>query len=136
MYNIKTLNKISNIGMDRFNDNYKWGDDIENPDAIMLRSFNMHDMDIPKTVRAIARAGAGVNNIPLDKCSEQGIAVFNIACIYVEGTAFQSGVSCETAICKASSFRNYNCSSYVCCSVSCKTAFFNSAGIHVDCASI
>ena len=77
MYNIKTLNKISNIGMDRFNDNYKWGDDIENPDAIMLRSFNMHDMDIPKTVRAIARAGAGVNNIPLDKCSEQGIAVFN-----------------------------------------------------------
>ena len=77
MYNIKTLNKISNIGMDRFNDNYKWGDDIENPDAIMLRSFNMHDMDIPKTVRAIARAGAGVNNIPLDKCSEQGIEVFN-----------------------------------------------------------
>lgn len=77
MYNIKTLNKISNIGMDRFNDNYKWGDDIENPDAIMLRSFNMHDMEIPKSVKAIARAGAGVNNIPLDKCSEQGIVVFN-----------------------------------------------------------
>ncbi len=77
MYNIKTLNKISNIGMARFNDNYKWGDDIENPDAIMLRSFNMHDMEIPKSVKAIARAGAGVNNIPLDKCSEQGIVVFN-----------------------------------------------------------
>ena len=77
MYNIKTLNKISKIGMDRFNDNYKWGDDVENPDAIMLRSFNMHDMEIPKTVKAIARAGAGVNNIPLDKCSEQGIVVFN-----------------------------------------------------------
>ncbi len=77
MYNIKTLNKISNIGMDRFSDNYKYGDEIENPDAIMLRSFNMHDMDIPKSVRAIARAGAGVNNIPLDKCSEQGIVVFN-----------------------------------------------------------
>lgn len=77
MYNIKTLNKISKIGMDRFNDNYKWGDDIENPDAIMLRSFNMHDMEIPKNVKAIARAGAGVNNIPLDKCSEQGIVVFN-----------------------------------------------------------
>lgn len=77
MYNIKTLNKISKIGMDRFNDNYKWGDDIENPDAIMLRSFNMHDMDIPKSVKAIARAGAGVNNIPIDKCSEQGIVVFN-----------------------------------------------------------
>ena len=77
MYNIKTLNKISNIDMDRFNENYKWGDDIENPDAIMLRSFNMHDMEIPKSVKAIARAGAGVNNIPLDKCSEQGIVVFN-----------------------------------------------------------
>lgn len=77
MYNIKTLNKISNIGMDRFNENYKWGDEVENPDAIMLRSFNMHDMEIPKTVKAIARAGAGVNNIPLDKCSEQGIVVFN-----------------------------------------------------------
>ncbi len=77
MYNIKTLNKISKIGMDRFNDNYKCGDDIENPDGIMLRSFNMHEMEIPKSVRAIARAGAGVNNIPLDKCSEQGIVVFN-----------------------------------------------------------
>ena len=77
MYNIKTLNKISNIGMDRFNGNYTHGDEIENPDAIMLRSFNMHDMEIPKSVKAIARAGAGVNNIPLDKCSEQGIVVFN-----------------------------------------------------------
>lgn len=77
MYNIKTLNKISNVGMNRFNDNYKYGDEIENPDAIMLRSFNMHDMEIPASVRAIARAGAGVNNIPLDKCSEQGIVVFN-----------------------------------------------------------
>ena len=77
MYNIKTLNKISKFGMDRFNDNYKCGDDIENPDAIILRSFKMHDMEIPKTVRAIARAGAGVNNIPIEKCSEQGIVVFN-----------------------------------------------------------
>ncbi len=77
MYNIKTLNKISKIGMDRFNDNYKCGDDIENPDAIMLRSFNMHDIEIPSSVKAIARAGAGVNNIPLDKCSEMGITVFN-----------------------------------------------------------
>jgi len=77
MYNIKTLNKISKFGMDRFNDNYKCGDDIENPDAIILRSFKMHDMEIPKSVRAIARAGAGVNNIPIEKCSEQGIVVFN-----------------------------------------------------------
>lgn len=77
MYNIKTLNNISEIGMSRFNENYKYGDDIENPDAIMVRSFKMHDMEIPKSVRAIARAGAGVNNIPIDRCSEQGIVVFN-----------------------------------------------------------
>ena len=77
MYNIKTLNNISEIGMSRFNENYKYGDNIENPDAIMVRSFKMHDMEIPKSVRAIARAGAGVNNIPIDKCSEQGIVVFN-----------------------------------------------------------
>lgn len=77
MYNIKTLNKISAVGTNVFNDNYKIADDIENPDAIMLRSFNMHDMEIPSSVKAIARAGAGVNNIPIDKCSEKGIAVFN-----------------------------------------------------------
>ncbi|MBR0277954.1 MAG: phosphoglycerate dehydrogenase [Clostridia bacterium] len=77
MYNIKTLNKISEIGTSRFGGNYKYGDDVENPDAIILRSYNMHDMDIPKSVKAIARAGAGVNNIPIDKCSEKGIVVFN-----------------------------------------------------------
>ena len=77
MFNIKTLNKISPIGMAKFNENYNCGDDVENPDAIILRSFNMHDMEIPKTVKAIARAGAGVNNIPIDKCSEKGIVVFN-----------------------------------------------------------
>ncbi len=77
MYNIKTLNKISPIGMDKFGANYTCGDEVENPDAIILRSFNMHDMDIPKSVKAVARAGAGVNNIPLEKCSEAGIVVFN-----------------------------------------------------------
>lgn len=77
MYKIKTLNKISKIGMDRFGADYKCGDDVENPDAIMLRSFNMHDMEIPSNVKAIARAGAGVNNIPIEKCTEKGIAVFN-----------------------------------------------------------
>ncbi len=77
MYKIQTLNKISNIGMSRFNDSYAWGDEIANPDAIILRSFNMHDMEIPESVKAIARAGAGVNNIPIEKCSEKGIVVFN-----------------------------------------------------------
>ena len=77
MFNIQTLNKISPIGMERFGADYNCGDNVENPDAIMLRSFNMHDMEIPSSVKAIARAGAGVNNIPIDKCSEKGIAVFN-----------------------------------------------------------
>lgn len=77
MYKIKTLNKISKVGLDCFGDGYVYGDDVENADAIMLRSFNMHDTEIPKSVRAVARAGAGVNNIPIEKCTESGIAVFN-----------------------------------------------------------
>lgn len=56
---------------------YAWGDDIENPDAVMVRSASMHDMEMPESLLAIARAGAGVNNIPLDKCAEEGIVVFN-----------------------------------------------------------
>ena len=70
MFNIKTLNKISKVGLSQF-------DDIENPDAIMVRSASMHDMQLPASVKAIARAGAGTNNIPCDKCAEQGVVVFN-----------------------------------------------------------
>ncbi len=77
MYKVKTLNKIAKIGLDVFDDKYTFGDEVENPDAIILRSFNMHDMELPDSLSAIARAGAGVNNIPLDKCSEKGIVVFN-----------------------------------------------------------
>ncbi len=78
MFNIKTLNKISPLGMEKFNRNlYTWGDDIENPEAILVRSASMHEMEMPKSLLAIARAGAGVNNIPLDTCAEQGIVVFN-----------------------------------------------------------
>ena len=77
MYNITTLNKISKIGLDRFNDNYNCADEHEAPDAIMVRSASMHEMEMPKSLLAIARAGAGVNNIPCDKCAEQGIVVFN-----------------------------------------------------------
>lgn len=77
MYNIKTLNKISSIGLSRLGDNYTCADEIENPDAILVRSASMHEMEMPESLLAIARAGAGVNNIPLDKCSEQGIVVFN-----------------------------------------------------------
>lgn len=77
MFNIQTLNKISSIGLNRLGDNYSCADDMQNPDAILVRSASMHDMDMPESLLAIARAGAGVNNIPLDKCSEQGIVVFN-----------------------------------------------------------
>ncbi len=77
MYKILTLNKIAKIGTDKLGANYEISDSMENPDAIILRSFNMHEMDIPENVKAVARAGAGVNNIPIDKCSEKGIVVFN-----------------------------------------------------------
>lgn len=77
MYNIRTLNKISKKGLGVLDTNYTCADEIENPDGIILRSFKMHDMELPKSLRAIARAGAGVNNIPIDKCSAAGIVVFN-----------------------------------------------------------
>ncbi len=78
MYNIKTLNKISKIGLSQFDDTkYTCADEIENPDAVLVRSASMHDMDFPASLKAIARAGAGTNNIPCDKCAEQGIVVFN-----------------------------------------------------------
>ncbi|MBR2278366.1 MAG: phosphoglycerate dehydrogenase [Eubacterium sp.] len=78
MYNIKTLNKISNVGLSKFDTSkYTYGDDIENPDAIMVRSASMHDMEMPSSLLAIARAGAGTNNIPVADCAEKGIVVFN-----------------------------------------------------------
>mgnify|MGYP000882034145 CR=1 FL=1 len=78
MYNILTLNKIATCGTDRFSkDTYTVSDKCDNPDGIMVRSAAMHDMELPASLKAIARAGAGVNNIPLDKCSDAGIVVFN-----------------------------------------------------------
>lgn len=78
MYKVLTLNKISPSGLEHFNrKTYTYGSELENPDAIMVRSASMHDMDFADNTLAIARAGAGVNNIPIDKCSEKGIVVFN-----------------------------------------------------------
>lgn len=78
MYKIQTLNKISGTGLDRFpRDKYEVASEIGNPDAVVLRSFKMHDMELPVTLKAIARAGAGVNNIPVEKCTDRGIVVFN-----------------------------------------------------------
>ncbi len=77
MKNIQLLNKIAKCGTDIFDANYTVAEDIANPDAIMVRSAVMHDMTFGDNLKAIARAGAGVNNIPLDKCAEEGIVVFN-----------------------------------------------------------
>lgn len=78
MYNIQTLNKIAACGTDLLDKSkYAFGDDVKDPDAILVRSAAMHDMEFGSNLLAIARAGAGVNNIPIDKCSEQGIVVFN-----------------------------------------------------------
>ncbi len=77
MYKVQTLNKIAKIGLNVFDDKYTYGDEVENPDGIILRSFNMHEMELPDSLAAIARAGAGVNNIPIDRCSEKGVVVFN-----------------------------------------------------------
>lgn len=77
MYHIKCLNKISSAGIQCFGENYICSENVENPDAILVRSASMHEMEFPENLLAIARAGAGVNNIPLDRCSEKGIVVFN-----------------------------------------------------------
>ncbi len=78
MYNILTLNKISKTGLSNFDSaKYACADDFSAPDAVIVRSASMHDMEIPESVLAIARAGAGYNNIPVDACTEKGICVFN-----------------------------------------------------------
>ena len=78
MTNIKLLNKISKYGTDKFNSaKYNVAETVEAPEAIMVRSASMHDMEFGKELLAVARCGAGVNNIPCDKCAEQGIVVFN-----------------------------------------------------------
>ncbi len=74
---ICTLNKIAACGTDRFGTDYQIVDEIAGADGVMVRSAAMHDMELPESLAAIARAGAGVNNIPVDACSEQGIVVFN-----------------------------------------------------------
>lgn len=78
MYKILTLNNISVAGLERLpRDSYEVASEITHPDAILLRSYKMHDMDIPPSLKAVGRAGAGVNNIPVDKLSTTGVPVFN-----------------------------------------------------------
>ena len=77
MYNILKLNKIAPVAIERFGENYNVVDECAAPEGILVRSASMHDMELPESLLAVARAGAGVNNIPLDKCAEKGICVFN-----------------------------------------------------------
>jgi D-3-phosphoglycerate dehydrogenase len=78
MFKIQTLNKIAMIGIDVFpREQYEIASDIMNPDAILVRSADMHNLQLPASVKAIGRAGAGVNNIPVEACSKRGVVVFN-----------------------------------------------------------
>ena len=77
MYNYTCLNPIAEVGLNLFSEDYQKTDDIANADAALVRSAGMHDVELGDKVLAVARAGAGVNNIPLDKCAEQGVVVFN-----------------------------------------------------------
>lgn len=77
MFKYNCLNPIAGVGLELFNEKYVKCDDVKEADAILVRSASMHDMELPDNLEAVARAGAGVNNIPLDKCAEKGIVVFN-----------------------------------------------------------
>lgn len=77
MFKYHCLNPIAQVGLDKFNSNYVKTEDVAEADGILVRSAAMHDMDLPENLLAVARAGAGVNNIPLDECAKKGIVVFN-----------------------------------------------------------
>ena len=77
MCKVKCLNPISKVGTDSLLGHYELTDDINEAEAVLVRSADMKSMEIPEKVIAVARAGAGVNNIPLDRCAEQGVVVFN-----------------------------------------------------------
>ncbi len=77
MYQYKCMNQIAQFGLNHFTEEYQQTENLEDADALLVRSAALHDTEFPKNLKVIARAGAGVNNIPLDKCAEQGIVVFN-----------------------------------------------------------
>lgn len=77
MYRYNCLNPIAPVGLELFSGDYEKTERIKDAEAVLVRSASMHDMELPETLAAVARAGAGVNNIPLEKCAEQGVVVFN-----------------------------------------------------------
>jgi len=112
MYRIRTMNKISPFGIELFpRDQYEIASEIPNPDAILVRSADLHSIEIPDSVLAIARAGAGVNNIPIPQCSDRGIVVFNtpggnanavkelaIACLLIASRNIVGGINWAASI--------------------------------------
>ena len=87
MYKYFCLNPISPVGLEKFSDDYVPAGEMAGADAVLVRSAGMHELEFDKDLKAIARAGAGVNNIPLDKCAEQGIVVFNTPGANANGVA-------------------------------------------------
>ena len=83
MYQYHCLNPIANVGLDLFDENYKKVEEMKDAQAVLVRSAAMHDLELPENLYAIARAGAGVNNIPLEKCADAGIVVFNLSLIHI-----------------------------------------------------
>ena len=77
MYRINCLNPIADVGLKNFSEQYEITADVKEADGVLVRSASMHEMELPEKLLAVARAGAGVNNIPLAKCAEKGIVVFN-----------------------------------------------------------
>lgn len=77
MFKVNCLNPISKMGLDHFTADYQLTEDVKEAEGILVRSASMHEMELPEKLLAVARAGAGVNNIPLDKCAENGVVVFN-----------------------------------------------------------
>ena len=96
MYKVKTYNNIAKIGLDQFTDQYEVGPESDNPDAILLRSHKLQIEEINSNVKAIGRAGAGVNNVPVDYCSSNSILPF--------GEAYFKGI--ESAMGKQGSLNN------------------------------
>ena len=86
MFNYVCLNPIAQVGLDVLEEGYQKVDDIKDASAALVRSASMHDMELPDTLDVVARAGAGVNNIPLDACAQKGIVVFNTPGANANGT--------------------------------------------------
>ena len=83
MINVNCLNNIAACGLKLFSDEYNTESSFEDAQAVLVRSAKMHDMELPENVKVIARAGAGVNNIPVEQCAENGIVVFNLSLIHI-----------------------------------------------------